>query len=101
MVDEEARADDRAGMDVDVADQPGEERQQPRRIAPLGPPQAMREAIEHDRVHPRIGGEHLEGGARRRIALEHAADIVAPLAEQAHARPPATRMGAPCSPSWR
>ena len=45
-------------------------------------------------------GYALLGDARGRIALEHAADIVAPLAEQAHARAPAASPPVAAS-SWR
>ena len=62
MVNEEARTDAGAGVDIDVAQQPSGETQQTRGIAPLASPQAMREAVEHDCVHARIGGQHLQRG---------------------------------------
>jgi hypothetical protein len=38
-------------------------------------PQAVRQAVPEDGVQAGIGGQHLEKGARRRIPVEHDADV--------------------------
>jgi hypothetical protein len=43
----------------------------------------VRDALQQDGVHAGIGGDDLEARARRRIALEHAGDVLAQQREQA------------------
>jgi hypothetical protein len=45
------------------------------------PPQAVREAVHDQRVHPRIGRDDLEAVSRRWVAVENAADVFFELSE--------------------
>ena len=75
VIDEETATDARSRMDLDAGQPARQMRIEPRQPLEAMGPQPVAEAVEQHRVHPRIGGEDLEAGAGRRIAVEYAADV--------------------------
>src|SRR5581483_8872466 len=76
VIDEEARADGRTGMDVDIAEEAAKPRQEPRRKAPARDPEAVCEAIPDNGMDAGIGQQRLQLAARRWIAQADAGDIL-------------------------
>ncbi len=72
VVDENAPADRRAGVDLDSRQPAAPVRQPARQPAEVRPPQAVDDrAMPDQRVQSRIAGKNLPGRARGRIAVEH------------------------------
>src|SRR4029077_7516748 len=77
VVDEDARAEPGAGMDLDPGERAAEVRgKAPEQLEPVQPEPA-RELVDVDRVQAGIAGQYLPRRARRRVALEDAGDIAA------------------------
>ncbi len=75
MVNEEAPADGGAGVDLDAGHPAPEVGHQARQPFEVALPQGIAQAVQPDRVHAGVAGQHLEGVARRRVSMEYALDI--------------------------
>ena len=83
VVDEESRANGRAGMNVYVCQKARKPRQEPREPAPAAPPGPAGDPVPYDCVHARVGRKDFEFSARSRIAAGDTADVATDLREQA------------------
>ena len=75
VVNEEAAADLGAGVDLDARDHAADVGHEAAEQAEAALPEPVRHVIEQQRVEARIAEEHLDPGADRRVAAEHAADV--------------------------
>ena len=77
VIDEQAPAEQRAGMDVDAGEEAAHLRENARRQAQVVAPEPVRNAMNPHRPKARIAEQHFEPRARSRIALHHGADVFA------------------------
>src|SRR5205085_11730148 len=77
VVDEDARADLRARMDLDAGQPAAEVRGEAPEPLQLMEPEPVRELVDVDRVQAWIAGQYLPRRAGRRVAVEDARDIAA------------------------
>ena len=84
MIDEEAPADFRAGMDFDSGDEPAELRQRPRGKSPAVNPQPVMKAVAPQRMQTGVEHDDLQPGLRRGIAFQYRGDVFAYAGEHAH-----------------
>ena len=75
VVDEEAPAYGRAGMDLDAGEEASEMRYQPAEPAQVHAPQPIRDAVNAQSMKTRIAGDDLPRGARGGVAVEYAGDV--------------------------
>ena len=75
VIDEEAPADARAGMDLDARQPPrnvGSEARQPLEVPA---PQPVRHPMNQAGVESGVAGDDLPGSTGRRVPIEHAPDV--------------------------
>ena len=77
VVDEKTPADGGAGMNFDAGQKAADMRHQSPQPAQVPMPQPIRDAVNAQRMEPRIAGDNLPGRARSRIAIEYAGDVFA------------------------
>ena len=77
VVDEEAAADRRAGMDLDAGEEAAELRDEAAAQLPVAPPEPVRQAMENQGMQPGIAEYDLQPRSCGRIALEDRLDILA------------------------
>ena len=76
VIDEDAPADRRRGVDVDAGQEAAQVADDPRRELDAATPEPVRHAIQHERVHAGIRQHHLEARTRRGVALEDDLDVL-------------------------
>src|SRR6185295_12951628 len=81
VVDEHPAADGRPGMDLHPGKEAPEVRGEPGQPLEPAPPQGVREAMELERVEPRITSEHFPHRPGGRVTLENALDVLAGSSE--------------------
>ncbi len=84
VIDEEARADAGARVDLDAGEKAPEMREKPREQPEPGRVEPVRGAVNQQRVDARVGKQHLEDGTRGGIALLRGAGGVTDGSEPAH-----------------
>ena len=75
MVNEEAPADFRTGMNFNSCKPAGKCRKKTRQPFRIEVPKPVCQMMHENRVHSRVGGDDLEGTARSGIALEYTLNI--------------------------
>jgi len=75
VVDEDALADDGAGVDLDAGEPAADVRDEAPQPLEAMVPAPVRRALQPDRMQTRITGDDLPGAACRRVAVEDALDI--------------------------
>ncbi len=75
VVDKETTADLGARMNLNPGQPTAEVRYQPRQPFPAHAPQGAGQAMDPDRMHARVAGQHFKGIARRRVTVENTLDI--------------------------
>src|SRR5271170_143857 len=86
VIDEEAASDFRAGMNLDSCDQARQLAYHAAEQLAVMLPEPMRDAIEPDRVEAGVQENHLERGARGRVAVENRLDVFLHSAHNTHRR---------------
>src|SRR6266571_1992749 len=81
VVDEDATADLRPGMDLDARQPAAELGDEPPQPAQTAAPEPVRHLVDVDGVQTRVAGQNFPCGARRRVTLEDAGDIAAQFSE--------------------
>ncbi len=69
VVDDQPAAEPGAGMDFDAGEKTPHMRDEPAQSEEPVAPEKAREAVNHDRMQPRIAKQHFEVGPRGGIAL--------------------------------
>src|SRR5262249_53915641 len=82
MVDEETAADRGAGMDLDAGRDPADMRQEAARQPPVGAPQPVGQAIDHEGMEAGIAQHDLGPRPGGGVPRQNAVNVVAELLEQ-------------------
>src|SRR5919108_5249918 len=100
VIDEQTGPDSRGWMNLDPGQEPPEVGDAARESGEAPMPEPMRDAMKRERVDAGIAQQNFGGGARRRIALQHGADVAAQGSEHhAPRRRRASRAAARTAPA--
>jgi hypothetical protein len=75
VVDEDAPADRRAGVDLDAGEKPRQMRDESPEPTQTVYPAPMRTPVQDERMQPGVAGQHFPGRARCRITRPYAIDV--------------------------
>src|SRR3984957_12320808 len=100
MIDEQAPADCRAGMNLDASEPSRQLADHPAKKLAVMLPEPVREAVKPDRMQSRVREHDLERGARGRVAVKDRLDVFPDSVHYIPGTFPLFRRGARCVMPW-